>query len=223
MNTNWKNLLFVGLSFCTFATGQTPKQNSNVLLHGEGALRSLTVVIFDDATTSRAVLVSAAEEARHAFRTTGVETAWMICPVFQGPNQHCDLPPAGTYLEVKILPKASKGAFPTRETTGYAMRCPAAERCATSYVFYDTVLEFAQRAGQPPAVALAYVMAHEVGHLIGMDHSQRGIMKARFDRRDLQDAAAGQLRFQAHEATSLRAAIADWTGSIQATTFADAR
>ena len=193
MKANWKGLLFVGLAFCPTTTAQTmqaPPQDWSVLRYDNGAARGLTVVIFDNAVTSRSVLVPAAEEARHAFRTTGVESAWTIC------DQPCDLPPAGSYLEVKILPKAPKGAFPTHETTGYAMRCPAAEHCATSYVIYGAVVEFALRSGQRPALALAYVMAHEVGHLIGMDHGQRGIMKARFDRRDLEDAAAGQFRIR---------------------------
>jgi hypothetical protein len=174
-----------------------------------GAEPKLTVVIFDYAETPGPTLRAAAETAREAFRMAGVETEWSICRVSKNPQEHCALPPAGTYVQAKVVPPALEGGPRTREALGYATKCPAAQRCATSYAFYRPVKTLAESSGREVWVALAFVMAHEVGHLLGMGHSPSGIMKAGLTRRDIQDAAAGRLRFIEGDARMLRAAVAE--------------
>ena len=60
---------------------------------GFGAETKLAVVIFDYAGTSGGTLKAAADTAREAFRTAGVETDWSVCRV---PNEHCVLSPVRT-------------------------------------------------------------------------------------------------------------------------------
>jgi hypothetical protein len=177
---------------------------------------NIAVVVFDYAGVSHADLADASREAAHVLNTAGVESAWSICEVNR--ESHCDLPPAGTYLEVKILPPSMDKALPKHEALAYAAKCAAAERCTTSAVFYGPVAVFAQDAGRPVSVALAYVMAHEIGHLMGLGHSNCGIMKERFYRRDLQDASQGRLRFGAGQALHLRDMAAMWIGTKLART-----
>jgi predicted metalloprotease len=78
-----------------------------------------------------------------------------------------------------------------------------------SYDFYEPVKKFAEADGQPVSLVLGYVMAHEIGHLLGMKHNLTGIMKPHYDRRDLHDAGTGFLRFTAPDVKALRASAAN--------------
>lgn len=188
-----------------------------------GASDRLEVVVFDWAGTPHWVLAKAAEEARLTFAAAGVETAWTVCEGRGDSNQTCDLPPDGTYVQIRIMPDAPKGSPLPREALGNAAGCPPTEGCFVSWVFYCRVLAYAERTDQPDNVALAYVMAHEIGHLMGMRHSPRGIMKARFSWHDLLDARQGRFRFSEDDAKRLRAAVALWTAATAPLAGAEAR
>ena len=88
-----------------------------------GASNTLTVVMFDLAGVPRDVLDAAGKEAQAAFRSAGVETTWSVCQVSSDPTQHCALPPAGSYMQVKVLAKAVDGTFLSRENFAYATKC----------------------------------------------------------------------------------------------------
>ena len=187
------------------------------------APQKLTVVVLDYAGAPTPVLASAAREADAAFQAAGVQTDWAVCQVSADPNRHCLLPPPDTFLRVMILPAPAKGAPVSHNGLAYAHECAPTEGCIVAYVFYRQVLAYAQNDGRPVAVTLACVMAHEIGHLMGMEHSSAGIMKAHFDRRDLPDAEIGRLRFSVGDAERLRAAVVLWIRSMAPTAAGEAR
>jgi len=95
---------------------------------------------------------------------------------------------------------------------GSTITCGDTEYCAASYIFNDRVLAFADESGSPPDLTLGYVMAHEIGHLMGLGHRPGGIMTAAFSRQDLHRAASGSLTFAPDDARELRQAVAQSQG-----------
>jgi hypothetical protein len=171
---------------------------------GFGAEPKLAVVILDYAGVPAAVLKAAADTARDAFRKVGVETDWSVCRFSRDPHEPCALPPVGT-IQVNVMPPELEGGLHSSEALGgYAMMCPG---CVISYAFYQPVKALAG-AKRSVSAALAIVMAHEVGHLLGLGHTSSGIMKALLTGRDIQDAEMGRMRFTEGEA-KLRAAAAE--------------
>lgn len=168
-----------------------------------GAETKFTVVIFDHIGMPRITLKEAAETARRTFRAAGVATDWGVCLSTADSLEHCVLPAAGTYLEVKVV--ASSQGLESDGALGLALLAKDA-RSVVSYAFYMPVRELAAHTSQSISVVLAAVMAHEIGHLIGLRHNPLGIMKEKFERKDLLDASAGRLNFTTGEARALRAA-----------------
>ena len=70
-------------------------------------------------------------------------------------------------------------------------------RGATAQIFFNQVQDFARTCHVEVATLLAYVMAHEVGHLLlpRMPHSLTGLMKADWDTAMVREAAVGSLTF----------------------------
>ena len=163
---------------------------------------SLTVVVFDYAQASHELVVSAAREARRVFRTAGVETEWILC----NPTQGCYVPEK--FVLVKILPRPIRSMTVSSRVLGATITCAATEYCTASYVFYDRVLTFSDDSGSPIDLTLGYVMAHEIGHSMGLSHRPGGIMTAAFTAQDLHRAASGWLTFARDDARELRQTVA---------------
>jgi hypothetical protein len=73
---------------------------------------------------------------------------------------------------------------------------------------YDHIRESA--GGFCPPETLAEVAVHEIGHVLfrSTGHSPTGLMRARWDRQDIQNAAIGNSRFTPQQAEILRAEVA---------------
>lgn len=166
--------------------------------------RAITVRVYDYTQASPSVLARAEREAGRIFGEAGLTVAWLDCT--PGPTT---IPPdpcqqaieaADVRLRILLTPVPSglqESAF------GFAI----APALAT--VYYDTALGFAkydQRRFEAPIV-LGCVIAHEIGHLLlgSNGHSISGIMRARWDRGDVQEALMGAMLFTPKQARLMQA------------------
>ncbi|HEX3747702.1 MAG TPA: matrixin family metalloprotease [Bryobacteraceae bacterium] len=162
----------------------------------------LTVVISDFAGTPHDILVSAAKEGRHAFHSAGIDTDWIFCD----PTRDCLAPDDS--LQVRILPRPIASTPVTALGLAATIRCSAGAHCSTSYIFYNRVIRFTDDTATPVDLTLGYVMAHEIGHLLGLEHRPGGIMAAAFSAQDLQRAASGWLFFAHDDVRRLHSSVA---------------
>ena len=74
-------------------------------------------------------------------------------------------------------------------------------------VFFRQVHDFARTCRVDVSTMLAYVIAHEIGHLLlpGNAHSPTGVMQAGWDKALIRDAARGSLTFTPAQAARIRA------------------
>ena len=64
-------------------------------------------------------------------------------------------------------------------------------------------------AGGQSDDVVGVVVAHEIGHLLGLGHASKGVMRTRLDAEDIIAFRSGRLRFTAIESAHLRIASAE--------------
>jgi hypothetical protein len=87
---------------------------------------------------------------------------------------------------------------------GVAQRSPAG---SSVRVFLKQVQDFARTYHVDLSTLIAYVIAHEVGHLLlpATPHSETGLMQAEWHRAVVRDAARGTLTFTEPQVARIRA------------------
>lgn len=168
-----------------------------------GGQEPITVVIFDQVGMADSTFKKAADTSRKIFGAAGVETNWILCRVPGVSNEPCPIPPPGTYLEAIIVPKRADRAR-SGDDLGFAL-INSGVPTVTFYAFSEPVKTLAARAEESVALVLGCVMAHEIGHLAGLQHGPYGVMKAEFGRHEIFDAAVDHLNFSPQDAKVLRA------------------
>jgi hypothetical protein len=130
-----------------------------------------------------------------------------ICPFSRGPNEDCKLPPEGTYLQMMVVPRMTTGLNRSALVKGDEPMGVALFAGERAYAFFEPARAFAAYTGQSAARVLGCVMAHEAGHPMGLRHGPSGVMKAKFQKHDIEEAAEGRLHFNAQDYRVLRASI----------------
>ena len=175
----------------------------------------ITLNVYNWAHLDSNTLNRAKQEATRIYREIGIEMVWIDSPI--DAQQQNSAPHRASEIYVSIIPQATEGLGLTPSALGVA---PGEGRNrGRLYVCLDRVEQLyrkqmavvAQREasrGATMAQILGYAMAHEVGHLLGLDfHSNLGIMHAVWSPTDLLNLAYGKLAFTPEQATVIRSQV----------------
>jgi hypothetical protein len=167
--------------------------------------------------------VEAEKVAAGIFRKAGLEIRW--CDRHVKENNETSVQPDPFYsshITLHMLPRSmTERVGLTSERLGFAPG--QGPNRGLGYIFYDRAEQLAQqeRAAQmkqalvgtsEPCVSigqlLGYVIAHEVGHLLGFEtHSPTGIMRADWNSADLQEFVFGKSHFTLEQGEIMRAEV----------------
>jgi hypothetical protein len=165
---------------------------------------SLAIRVVGYPGLSRETLRQASDMAEGIFRMAGVKTEWLPCYA-SDEKDGCKWASSETQLVIRILSASMQTPRGANEPIGIAIP----ER-SLAYVFYGNV-EQSRLLGLdfPCSVLLAAVMAHEAAHLLGLEHSEAGIMHAKFGKKDMEEFIVGLLKFNAIQKKQLQGAVGD--------------
>ena len=128
---------------------------------------------------------------RRVFAGAGIRMTWIHCGE-EATHRRCHDAAAANEFIVRIQPTRLDAAS---HGCGVSLKPEVAPGHYIT-LFLDCVRAGAKAFGVPEPVVAAYVIAHEIGHLLlPAGHAPAGIMRARPDRFDWQRAARGGLRF----------------------------
>jgi hypothetical protein len=184
----------------------------------------MTLRLYNYARLDAATLASARQVATAIFKESGVETAWVDCPISAAEfEKHpaCHERTETTHFVLRVMTASMAVKLPTSDhPLGFAHECRDDQPGCVANIFYARVAELARRGGTAPATVLGHVMAHEVGHLLlgPKSDSSRGIMCGEWSFDDLRlmnwhnllftPGQSGQLRGNLMRRSTLEAGLA---------------
>ena len=175
-----------------------------------GSPLRMTLRVYDYAHLDPVMLTRAREIAAAIFKESGVEAAWVDCPISAaefGKYPACHHRTETTHFVLRVMPASMAVRLPTSDhPLGFAHECRDDQAGCVANIFYARIVELARRGDTAPATVLGHVMAHEVGHLLlgPNSDSSRGIMCGEWSLDDLRLMNWHYLLFTPGQSAQLR-------------------
>jgi hypothetical protein len=169
---------------------------------------SVTIRIDDYAAVPAHQLARAQDDVTQLYAAIGVETVWLgahgVSSVASRTLPAVSRRPAD--LTVIVLgPQMLDRLAPPEDVVG-AAPCTTTERGRVAYVFYPRLRMIAVGSREDDPDLMGLVIAHELGHLLLPygSHSDTGVMRGRWEVRELQRLDVRQLGFTPFQAQQIR-------------------
>lgn len=165
----------------------------------------LTVSVHNDANVPAATMTSAQVTASRIFRQAGLAVKWIICATSTDKTLGavgCSEAEFPSHLQVRIV---SRQRNTNGSTLGVSYLAADGTGCYSD-IFFTRIIDLHSSSGQDIGPILGHVIAHEIAHLLlGINaHSPLGIMRARWDKKELLKASEGDLFFTEEQSQVMR-------------------
>ena len=156
---------------------------------------TITVKVLNFAKVPRSTLEKGQAVASEIFRETGVELKWLNCPCEQS-----DL----ANFTLRIIPKLFGSTRSTFRSDHLGFAAVNEEGGELATVFYDRIES--QTRGGDPSNLLGLAAAHELGHLLlgSKAHTDNGIMRPNWTRKDRRQVDRAGFRFTSEQSETMR-------------------
>jgi hypothetical protein len=157
---------------------------------------SIEILVLNQANVPASVIREAQKKAGLIYAGAGIDVVWME----PGSGGRAVSGQVRLVVSVTAIAPNEKPAV-----LGYASRSEHTGG-SISFAFFSRVTEFARVHRADLSQVLAYVIAHEIGHLLLShdSHSRSGIMRAVWKRADIAPAKRDLMRFSDEQAESIR-------------------
>ena len=172
-------------------------------VRGETAAR-ITACVVNSAKVEERTLAQSEKQAGHVLAQAGIEVVWQDCSAGFGGACASELGRSEFWMHVANWRPA--GRF--TDLLGFTALDPDPARgLGRAGVYYPMVKQMASVFLMDEAPILGAAIAHEIGHLLGADHSLGGIMRARFSLLNMKDMDRGEFLFGRDQADRIRAVV----------------